>query len=245
MRGGQGRPGPVNTRPPPSGSARKRRYMLAWLRRRRTRLLLDPVPRFRVDDRRMKAVVDLPFVPQPSEIDRVREDPIEVTPRHQSASGSSACLARPNRRAKVLGVENYLEAHHAADFEIAAKEGADELGLLFDNVEGAIFDPVAERNRSAHPDALPFRRGDLVADSLARDLALELGEGQEHVEGEPPHAARRVEGLGHRDEGDAVRPLTDASPGSAPLRRTTSFRVTRAVPTIRETFRRSAIRAMR
>jgi hypothetical protein len=112
-------------------------------------LLLDPVPRFRVDDRRMKAVVDLPFVPQPSDIDRVREDPIEVTARHQSASGSSACLAHPNRRAKVLGVEDCLEAHHAADFEMAAKEGADELGLLFDNLEGAIFHPVAERNQKA------------------------------------------------------------------------------------------------
>jgi hypothetical protein len=112
-------------------------------------LLLDPVPRFGVDDRRMKAVVALPFVPQPSDIDRVREDPIEVTPRHQSASGSSACPAHPNRRAKVLGVEDCLEAHHAADFEIAAKEGADELGLLFDNLEGAIFHPVAERNQKA------------------------------------------------------------------------------------------------
>ncbi len=35
-----------------------------------------------------------------------------------------------------------------------AKEGADELGLLFDNVEGAVFHPVAERNRSAHPVCL-------------------------------------------------------------------------------------------
>ena len=69
----------------------------------------------------------------------------------------------------------------------------------------AVFDPVAERNRSAHPDALPFRGGDLVADTLAGDLALELGERQQHVEGQSPHAGGRVEGLGHRDEGDAVR----------------------------------------
>ena len=33
-------------------------------------LLLDPVPGLQVDDRRMKAVVDLPFVAQPSDIDR-------------------------------------------------------------------------------------------------------------------------------------------------------------------------------
>ena len=49
-------------------------------------------------------------------------------------------------------------------------------GLVFDDMEGAVFDPIAEGNRSAHPDALPFRSGDLVPDSLARDLALELSE---------------------------------------------------------------------
>src|SRR5208337_3806765 len=37
------------------------------------KLLLDPVPGLRLDDRRMKAVVDLPFVAQPSDIDRVRQ----------------------------------------------------------------------------------------------------------------------------------------------------------------------------
>ena len=30
------------------------------------------------------------------------------------------------------------------DFAIAAKEGADELGLLFDDMEGTVFDPIAE-----------------------------------------------------------------------------------------------------
>ena len=43
-----------------------------------------------------------------------------------------------------------------------------------------------------------------VVNPLAGDLALELGEGQQHVEGQPPHAGGRVEGLGHRDEVDAV-----------------------------------------
>src|SRR6266571_8654444 len=36
------------------------------------------------------------------------------------------------------------------------------------------------------------------------DLPLELGEGEEHIEREPPHAGGRVEGLRHRDEGDPV-----------------------------------------
>ena len=46
--------------------------------------------------------------------------------------------------------------------------------------------------------------GDLVPDPLAGDLPLELGEGQQHIEGQPSHAGRGVERLGHRDEGDAM-----------------------------------------
>ena len=38
--------------------------------------------------------------------------------------------ARTDRRTNVLGVEDGFEAHHAADFEITAKERADELRLL-------------------------------------------------------------------------------------------------------------------
>jgi hypothetical protein len=103
-----------------------------------------------------------------------------------------------------LAVESGLKADHAAEFEIAVKEIAHEFGFALDHMEGAVFDPVAERDRSAHPDALPFRGSDLVADSLAGDFALELGERQQHVESEPSHAGGRVEGLGHRNEGDAV-----------------------------------------
>ncbi len=61
-----------------------------------------------------------------------------------------------------------LQPHHAADFEITTKEGADGFGLIFDNVEGAVFDPIAEWNCSAHPDTLSFRGGDLIADRVIR-----------------------------------------------------------------------------
>ncbi len=101
--------------------------------------------------------------------------------RDRSAAGLSAGSVRPNGRANILGVKSGLEARHPACFEVAAKKIANELGFVFDNVESAVLDPVAEWNRSAHPDALPLRGGDLVADSLARDLPLELGERQEHV----------------------------------------------------------------
>src|SRR5829696_6927707 len=51
---------------------------------------------------------------------------------------------------------------------------------------------------------LRFEAADLVADALAGDLALELCKRQQHVEREPPHAARRVERLGDGYERDAL-----------------------------------------
>ena len=43
-------------------------------------------------------------------------------------------------------------------------------------------------------------RRDLVADAFTGDLALELGKGQQHIERQPTHRARRVELLRHRNE---------------------------------------------
>src|SRR5208337_3259084 len=48
--------------------------------------------------------------------------------------------------------------------------------------ESAILDPIAQRNHAAHPHSLLLRSADLVPNPLARDLPLELGEGQQHVE---------------------------------------------------------------
>ena len=59
--------------------------------------------------------------------------------------------------------------------------------MLIHDVQGSLADPVAERHHPSHPDALLLGGGDLVPDALARDLALKLGKGQEHVEGQPPH----------------------------------------------------------
>ena len=63
---------------------------------------------------------------------------------------------------------------------------------------------IAERHHASHPQPLALGGADLVADTLAGDLALELGEGQQHVQRQPAHAGRRVEGLRDTDERDAV-----------------------------------------
>ena len=76
--------------------------------------------------------------------------------------------------------------------------------MIIDDVQTALLDPVAQRDYAAHPHSLLFRSRDLISDPLAGDFPFELGEGQEHVKGQPSHARRGVERLGHRYEGDIV-----------------------------------------
>jgi hypothetical protein len=45
------------------------------------KLALDAIPRLQVDDRTVQAVVDLPLVAKPSDINRIREDPVCRFPR--------------------------------------------------------------------------------------------------------------------------------------------------------------------
>jgi hypothetical protein len=86
-----------------------------------------------------------------------------------------------------------------ADLSAINLKGADTLTI---NGEGgalsSILDPVAQRDHAAHPHPLLLGSGDLVPDPL------ELGKGQEHVQGQASHAGRGVERLGHRHEGDLV-----------------------------------------
>ena len=84
------------------------------------------------------------------------------------------------------------------------EDHADDRGLGFLYDELAVLDLIAQRNVAAHPHAAFARGSDLVANALADDLTLELGEGQQNVEREPPHRRRRVERLRDADKGDVV-----------------------------------------
>src|SRR3984957_19760407 len=108
-----------------------------------------------------------------------------MPPTERSAAGRAATAVEADRKPKALSVETLLETHHASRLEIAAKQGPHDCCMIIDDAQGAVLDPVAQRNHATHPHPLLFRGGDLVPDSLARDLPLELGEGQEHIEGQP------------------------------------------------------------
>src|ERR1700733_3438847 len=127
-----------------------------------------------------------------------------MSPTEQSATRRAARTIDADRNPNALSVELLFETHHPSRPEIAAKQGAHDRCMILDDMQRAVLDPVAQREHAAHPHPLLLRSGDLVPDPLARDLPLELGEGQQHIERQPSHARRGVERLGHRDEGDAM-----------------------------------------
>ncbi len=91
-----------------------------------------------------------------------------------------------------------------AQFEIAPEDGSHRLGLLGYHNQLLVDAAIAERNRTSDPDALALGGRDLVPHPLPDKHPLELREGEQHVEGEPAHAAGRVERLGHGLEGHGM-----------------------------------------
>ena len=77
---------------------------------------------------------------------------------------------------------------------------ANGLGLLLVYGELAVHGIVSKRRKPSHPHAFFLGGGDLVPDALAGDLPLELGEGEEDVEGQSSYRRGGVESLSHRDK---------------------------------------------
>ena len=99
------------------------------------------------------------LVRDPADIDRVRQYLVDVTPAQKAPAGRSACPIGADGKPEVFAVDDLLEPDHAPDFEIAPKEIAHELSMMFDNMQSAVLNPVAERNHPAHPHALLLGRG--------------------------------------------------------------------------------------
>ena len=133
-------------------------------------------------------------------LEEIRERPLgERDPADRPAGGQ-----RADPRDDPALAQLPHDGDHRAEGAIKLEDNSDDRRFLFVDHQFAIDDLVTERHNTADPHALLLRRGDLVTDALAGDLAFELGEGEQHVERQPPHAGRGVEGLGDRDEGDAV-----------------------------------------
>src|SRR5438477_2861206 len=157
-------------------------------------------PALIVDQRRLLTGVEFTLVSYVAGVNWVREQCVEMTAREGFAAALGAIHPRAAFRLKPETVGLLLDPAHAAELTIESEDAAYRLGLGRVDDERALARVIAERHIAAHPHALFLRGGDLVADAFTRDLALELGKGQQYIQRQPPHRACRIELLRDRDE---------------------------------------------
>src|SRR6266404_2076241 len=129
------------------------------------------------------------------------EDFRALVQKHGTDEMPSPCLAtarRPDLADNPALPEIGLKSSNGPDFTIAPEQIPDRLRFGLINDELAVFDVVAQRQVAPHPHALALGRRDLVPDTLAGDLPLELGERQQHIQRQPSHRRSGVELLGDR-----------------------------------------------
>src|SRR5271167_2057240 len=104
----------------------------------------------------MLTFMDLALVGDTPDIDRVRQESIDMPPTEQAAAGRAASAIDADRKPNALSIELLFEAHHASRLEIAAKQGPYDCCMILDDAQGALLDPVAQRDYAAHPHTLLF-----------------------------------------------------------------------------------------
>ena len=156
-------------------------------------LPLDRVPRVTIDDLRMLAVVGLAFMRDAPHVERVAQQVVEMPPREGSPPSHPAVRAATDFRREPPSIGLFLHRAHGSAPEVQLEERSHRLRLGLRDDERPPLRFKAERDVPTHPEALALRGRDLVPDALSGHLALELSEGQQHVEREPPHRGGRVE----------------------------------------------------
>ncbi len=148
--------------------------------------------------------VDFLVVRDLATVKPVLQHEIERAAREVLAAGKLAAGSRAALAANAQPIELGFEQGDRAELGVALEDHPDSCRLNRIDNQLPFLDVVAKRHIAAHPHALGLRRGDLVANALAGDLALELGEGKQHVERQTPHRGRGVELLGYRDKRGAM-----------------------------------------
>src|SRR5438270_9133570 len=138
-------------------------------------LVSNSVPGLVVDQCRMLPGVGLTLMRNPTRVNRVREQLVDVSAREWCPAALGAIRRRAALRPQSEAVGLVLDPAHAAELTIQREDAADGLGLGRVDNERARVRVIAEGHVAAHPHALLLRRGDLVANAFPGDLALELG----------------------------------------------------------------------
>src|SRR2546425_137508 len=112
-------------------------------------------------------------------IDPVPQHRIERAPSERLAAPAAARRADPGFAANAGAIELLLQQSHRAEGGVTPEDMPYHLSFGGDHDQLVVSAPVTEGRHAAHPHALLLRGGDLVADALPGDFALELGEGQQ------------------------------------------------------------------
>ena len=123
-------------------------------------------PALIVDQGRLQAGVELTLVRYLAGVNWVRKQRVEMTAREGFAAALGASRRCPAFRPKPETVGRLLDPAHTAELTIESEDAAHRLGLGRVDDERALACVIAERHVAAHPHALLFRRGDLVADAF-------------------------------------------------------------------------------
>jgi len=154
---------------------------------------LDLIPGGAIDDRLVECSVALPIVFNFTEVNGIGEQPVDLPARERRAAKLPATGTGAHWGVEVFARQGTDQQADIAQIEIAAIDLSDEIGFARIDVQRAAVGRIAQRRRTAHPHALGLRRSNLVAHALGDDLAFELGEAEQHIEGQPAHARGGVE----------------------------------------------------
>jgi hypothetical protein len=146
------------------------------------KLVLDDLTKLRIEDGLVLAGVGFALVNNVAPIELVLQHQVECPAGEMLAAGQPSAGSFTALGHNTQSIEFGPEQRDRAKLGVALEDHPDSRRLGFADDQLPFPDVVAERHIAAHPHALLLRRGDLVANALARDLALELGEREQHVD---------------------------------------------------------------
>jgi len=147
-----------------------------------------------IDNRLMLAWVDFAVVNHLADVGAIGEQVVEGPAAERTTTPDIAFAAHHPLARHTGADEAPAQFGDVRRVKVLAHDPPYRLGLFGHRHQLLVGDGVAQGQGAAHPHTLGARGRNLVPDPLGRDLALELGEREQDVEGQPAHRGGRTPG---------------------------------------------------
>src|SRR5216684_1287425 len=161
---------------------------------------LDRIEEITVEDGGLLPGEDLAFKDDLPNVEPVAQKMGERAAGERNPSNGLAGLERSYLGDGPAFAEVCHQPVEAPQLEVAAKDGPNPLGFLFNDNDLAVLGLVSKGSHAADPKPLALGGGDLVPDALGGHFPLKLGKRQQDIQGQSPHGGRGIELLGDRYE---------------------------------------------